>query len=147
MADNRGGVRQGIPGTFHPNRSDLRTPGTPIGPSNLPKGQPYGQATQQAQALRAVPVAPSNPSSGTSVPAQPAQLGPGDVPGLGDPTANPNEPVTAGLPIGPGAGPEALGGLMTQDSVELAIAKALYLEVPNPDLLRYISFLEDSLQF
>lgn len=31
------------------------------------------------------------------------------VTGLGAPTERPTEPVTAGLPIGPGPGPEALG--------------------------------------
>jgi hypothetical protein len=33
---------------------------------------------------------------------------PDQVPSLSAPTARPNEPVTAGLPSGPGAGPEAV---------------------------------------
>jgi hypothetical protein len=34
-----------------------------------------------------------------------------------------------------------------QDSPELAVARALYLQYPNPDIRRYIAFLEDTLQF
>lgn len=35
---------------------------------------------------------------------------PGSLPFL-HPTMRPNEPVTAGLPVGPGPGPEALSGI------------------------------------
>ena len=40
-----------------------------------------------------------------------AHNGPGDGALLSAPTARPNEPVTHGLPGGPGAGPEALTGV------------------------------------
>jgi len=151
MGDNRGGPREGSVGGQYPNRSDMRIPGQGISPSNLPKGQGYGKGVQQARALRVAPASgtPSpNPSvGGTEQGARPVLLGPGDVPSLSDPTANPNEPVTAGLSVGPGVGPEGLGGIMSQDSPELGIAKRLFLEFPNPDLRRYIAYLEDTLQF
>jgi len=147
MGDNRGGPRTGSVGGQYPNRKDMRVPGAPIGPSNLPASAQYGQGVQQAQGLRVTPAGPpsSPPSPQGGGQGQP-MLAPGDVPGLGDPTANPNEPVTAGLPIGPGAGPEALG-IMTQDSPELGIARRLFLEYPNPDLRNYIAYLESTLQF
>lgn len=40
-----------------------------------------------------------------------AHNGPGDSMLLDRPTERPNEPVTHGLPVGPGAGPEALTGV------------------------------------
>lgn len=44
----------------------------------------------------------------SSAPSAPSMQMP-EVTGLGAPTQRPTEPLTAGLPIGPGAGPEALG--------------------------------------
>lgn len=145
MADSRGGPRQVAVGVHTPNRRDLQAPGQRITPSNLPASQNYGQGVQQARALSVVPTPSVRPSQPTSSPRQ-TQLAPGDVPGLSDPTANPNEPVTAGLPIGPGPGPESLA-ISVPDSPELGIARALFLEYPNPDLRRLIAYLEDTLQF
>lgn len=146
MADARGGPRQGTPGSRYPNRTDLRAPGRQITPSNLPPSQAYGQGVQQARGLRVTPTATTPPTSGGNPATQMAPLQPGQVPSLQDPTANPDEPVTAGLPSGPGVGPEALG-ITTYDSPELAIARALYLQYPNSDLRRYMAYLEDTLQF
>jgi hypothetical protein len=33
---------------------------------------------------------------------------PDDIPNLSDPSAYPDQPITSGLPMGPGAGPEVL---------------------------------------
>jgi len=71
-------------------------------------------AKQQADAQRAIPMAAS-PVAPAPAPAQPQQPQgqrpsmpqPGTMPHL-DPTNRPEEPVTAGLPFGPGAGPEAI---------------------------------------
>lgn len=146
MADTRGGPRQAAVGVHTPNRTDMQTPGQHITPGNLPASQGYGQGVRQAAALRAVPTAGGKSGSSSSSVPHPVQLGPGDVPSLSDPSANPNEPVTAGLPIGPGPGPEALP-IMAPDSPDLGIARALYLQYPNADLRRYIAYLEDTLQF
>lgn len=148
MADNRGGPRQAAIGTHTPNRRDMQVPGAGISPSNLPKGQTYGNRVRQARSLAVTPAAGGQSASPTGSSNSPRQvlLAPGDVPSLGDPTANPNEPVTAGLPIGPGPGPEALN-IPIVDSPELGIAHALFLEYPNSDIRRLIAFLEDSLQF
>ena len=47
---------------------------------------------------------------------------PDEVPNLNDPTSRPTEPVTTGLPYGPGAGPEAMGpGGVSDDPVRTAL--------------------------
>lgn len=95
----RGGARQGTPGRAYGNRSDLngpKPPGTPL-PVTAAAGQPYGARKAQEDAQRAVPMA-----AGLPAPA------PTQVPSLAEPSSRPDEPVTSGLPMGPGAGPEAL---------------------------------------
>ena len=118
----RGGRRgRERPGTIpHPQRTDLQA-SVPI---EVQPHQEYGQAAQQTASQQALPVAPppgpagagpppSAPSSPAPAPGGPPQAplpGGGLVPFL-HPTNRPNEPVTAGLPSGPGPGPEALTGL------------------------------------
>lgn len=55
------------------------------------------------------------------------------------PTERPDEPVTAGLPTGPGPGPEALG-VMSQPQLDEVgqQLRNLYAAAPNNDLLRLI---------
>ena len=74
----QGGARQGTPGVGYSNRTDLM--------SN------YDMAENTAAAGGIEPV---------TTPAQ----SPDDTPGLSDPTQFPDEPITAGLPIGAGDGP------------------------------------------
>jgi hypothetical protein len=47
---------------------------------------------------------PTMPSNGMTPPAAPVSLGQGITP-LTDPTERPDEPITAGAPLGPGPGP------------------------------------------
>lgn len=86
MPRGRGGSRQGTPGKGYSNRTDLTNK--------------YDNAKDTAGA------------GGMTAPASaaPAQLPayPEDTPMLTDPTQRPNEPVTDGLPVGAGRGPEAL---------------------------------------
>lgn len=89
-------------------------------PAAAPTGLPYGEHQQSIASQQALPAAgpsqtaPSAPPEPAPAPADPAALlsaaqGYNFQPvGLG-PTARTNEPVTAGLPLGPGAGPETLG--------------------------------------
>jgi hypothetical protein len=107
----------------YPGRTDLQVP-------KVAPNQPQGVATEQKAALHAVPMA-----------------SPVNVVPLSAPTQNPNEPVTAGSPVGPGPGVEALGpqgaAMMgqPQDPVRQQVA-ALYKANPNPDLLRLIELLD-----
>jgi hypothetical protein len=101
----RGGERQGTPGTSYGNRTDLNMP-----ISTVP-GQDYGKAAVQQAAQRAVPMSSSPEPSVAQMQSQSPAASlpkPGSLPHL-EPTQRPNEPVTTGLPFGPGAGPEAMG--------------------------------------
>jgi hypothetical protein len=53
----------------------------------------------------------------------------------------PGQPVTAGLPIGAGAGPEMLGASAQSDAVEVEQLLALYRAHPTPGLARLIERL------
>jgi len=111
----RGGVRTGTPGKQYAQRSDLNaSTGRPL-PVQTGPSQQYGQAAASARSQSVVPLAPQSITPAAPVPAPSAPTGQGPAPippgGFGDPlrpTERPDEPVTSGLPIGPGPGPEAL---------------------------------------
>lgn len=101
-----------------------QTPGQQ--PIQTATGGPYGQATQLADAQRAVPLpaAPGIPSpapaaggAGPAAPQNPMEAAmaaasahpPPNIAPLSGPSQRPWEPSTTGLPTGPGPGPEALG--------------------------------------
>ena len=106
------------------NRTDLLSPA----PVTTVGGQTYGDQAAQMQAQRTIPMAngpvmptaqaPQSPGAPTPPGGAPGDLlqqtlahnGPGDMT-LTRPTERPNEPVTHGLPVGAGAGPEALQGI------------------------------------
>src|SRR5690606_13363282 len=115
----RGGRRQGQQGKAYSNRTDMNQP------VRTKKGQEYGEAKRQEEAQEIV-----------TLPQQPPVAPPGTVPGLSDPTSYPDRPVTHGLPLGPGSGPEVLG-LDPYDEA-LSLARELYRRHPYPDLLRMI---------
>jgi len=91
----RGGKRVGRSGAAYAQRTDLNQ-----APRAVP-GQTYGEATQQLEAQRTVPL----PRAAPLTPAPPPAI----TVDLDAPSARPDEPVTAGLATGPGPGPEALG--------------------------------------
>lgn len=125
---NNGGQRQGTPGQSYANRSDLQTQKITVPPSNQ-----YGQGEQLRRAQQAVPMAgaPATPTGGG--PPQPGPMGQGaplPPPDLYRPSERPGEPVTHGLPVGAGAGPEALqvtgaGNAAMTDPVAIQL-RALY---------------------
>ena len=108
------------PSALKPNRADLTRPTAQQVP-----GQGYGEAAQQKVAQQAIPMgpppiqgtAPAAPAPGTALPGagpsspqMPLAI-PGAAGALSRPTERPNEPVTHGLPMGPGGGPETLDGI------------------------------------
>ena len=115
------------------NRSDLTQPSAQAVPD-----QPYGVAAAQKAAMNTIPLPNqqqarplSAPAAGGAPVSSPAPPGvPSAIPGaamvgqngpLTRPTERPNEPVTHGLPMGPGGGPEVLQGVgaaARQGSVE-----------------------------
>lgn len=88
----RGGKRQGTPGKAYANRTDM--------------GQNYNPASE------ATPAAGGISAPEAQAPYVPVY--PEDTPMLLDPTARPDEPITAGLPVGPGPGPEIMDPRVTE---------------------------------
>lgn len=116
--NGKGGARQGAPGQAYGNRTDLNN----RMPVEVAQNQTYGKAAEQRAAQGAVPMgstpvaatpqAPQAPQSETIMGNMPQRQAPVVAPGTSpflDATNRPSEPITAGLPIGPGPGPEALG--------------------------------------
>lgn len=116
----RGGKRQGTQGNAYSNRTDLISN---YGPKGDPASGNIQPPAQQAPTMPAIT--------------------PDDVPNLSDPTMRPAEPVTAGLPVGPGSGPESLGPMppSPMDPVRQVI-QAMMLVAPNPDLIRVLNRLD-----
>ena len=117
MPRGRGGKRDGVVGKNYANRTDLQGQNVVSAqPQNQPgaqlaaqaaTGQPYGMATAQENAMKALPIqntgVPTPETGGASTPApQREPLTPLDAP------TDHGLPITHGLSIGPGAGPESL---------------------------------------
>jgi hypothetical protein len=131
---NNGGVRQGTPGTPYPNRSDLRQA------PRAAQGQEYGKAGAQIAAQRQIPLPAAPPVQGGPTPPGGGAAGPfatpADTPRLTDPTQRPDEPLEAGMPFGPGSGPQAMGPPPMNDTE--ARLRALYQAFPTPELRELI---------
>ena len=137
MPRKAGGTRVGAPGRAYPNRTDLNAnKNLPArAATNQTYGQ-AGQQLQAQQTVPMAPQPVPLPPPGMTPPglgapggaptpggpmggpppgpppfaptAPPPAMPPGAMGPLSRPTENPNEPVTSGLPIGAGPGPEAL---------------------------------------
>ena len=114
-----GGNRTGRPGSAYTNRTDLNA-GPRTQPVQVATGQTYGQAGQQAAAQQAIPLPDFNALN------------------LARPTERPAEPVTTGLPVGPGPGPEVLTPSVStapaSGDLEAAYLQAIYDAYPSDDL-------------
>lgn len=132
----RGGPRQGTPGKAYTNRSDLSVPKAQF------TGQAYGAAKAQADAQAAVPVAAAPGDQAAAQAARQPAPGPnpGTLGGLLDPTARPDEPLTAGLPTGPGVGPEGLRQATGNPDMDQLLA--IYRANPSPALRELIEFMQ-----
>lgn len=133
----RGGRRRGRPGTAYGNRRDLNEM-----PVAAPTGLGYGERKAIEDAQRAVPVAsPGVPPQAAPTSPPPATWPiPGTLTPLDAPSERPGEPVTAGLPIGPGAGPEALGEV---DDPTIDELRAAYMLRPSEYLRELIELLDE----
>lgn len=102
-------------------------------PPQAANAQAYGLRGDQMAAQSAMPLpqtnqsqpTPPSPTATQDLIAQAAQFDPGITP-LFAPSQNPAEPVTAGLPIGPGPGVEALSVKPDerQQTIEMLLAMA-----------------------
>ena len=123
-----GGSRVGKPGANYQNRTDLPGKTQPI---TVASGQEYGTRGAQEDAQRAIPLPAGAP------PPAPTSLGSvtaGPITPLDAPTARPNEPLTHGLPIGAGGGPEVLG-LQPDVNDPVVWLEALYQRSPDSNVL------------
>lgn len=91
------------------------------------QGTQYGEEAALDRAQDQVPAGPAVTEQ--------VMIGANDVPNLADPTMRPQEPVTAGMPFGPGPGPRP--GQMAGDPVEERL-RALYAKYPSPHLRRML---------
>lgn len=125
MPRGRGGSRQGTPGKGYSNRTDLQMK------PDMAAGTPAAGGIQAPE--RQTPMLPVYPE---------------DTPDLSMPTMRPDEPLQAGLPIGPGPGMEAMTNFDPRLQETRALKKWLPLLKPigedpeTPDsvraLIRYI---------
>lgn len=72
--------------------------------------QSYGDQTQQMNDQKIAPLAAATPQPGPVAPdaSQAAQMAPYSGGDFGAPSSQPHVPVTNGVPIGPGAGPNVI---------------------------------------
>lgn len=146
----RGGARNGTPGKAYANRRDLST----HQPITVAPGGQYGSGVASEEAQKILPLPSVTAPSAAPTPQLPpvAAGGSGGVVAPGDinfegPTQRPDEPVTAGLPVGPGPGPEALNPPLPQVTPNdpAVVLRAMYQNVPeaqNNDVLRLIEALD-----
>jgi hypothetical protein len=87
-----GGYRQGTPGQAYPQRTDLAADTQPV---RSPKTKVQGDRKRREDAQRIMPLSRQPPTPGSLTP-------------LTAPTERPGEPIQAGLPMGPGAGPSSM---------------------------------------
>ena len=101
-------------------------------------GQPWGQgqatmATQQAAPMAGDPAAAA--AANTPTPALP------QITGLNAPTERPDEPITHGVDVGPGAGSDIISTppmATPQPEQSIQMVQALYMQDPSNQDLRYM---------
>lgn len=124
----KGGARSGTQGTNYTNRTDLNAQPVRVAPSKQ-----YGQGAAQEAAQKIVPLANTAGGGAPAPMPMPAGPVPGDHGPFNRPTDMPQQPVTTGLPFGPGPGPEALG-MPQRPKVSQTIAQIASMS-NDPELL------------
>jgi len=103
------------------------------------RGQTYGKRKEQMEAQRAVPMS-RQPTELVQQPQAP-RVRPGELGAFNRPTERPTEPITAGVPIGPGPGPAGAGipTMLNPNRAAIEELRAIYELYPNDDLADLIS--------
>lgn len=86
----------------------VEPPPNPMQAPSAPTGMPYGEHQASIEAQQAMPIPNGDPFERMASMVQSGQLDFSSVPNIDDETEMPDEPITAGMPIGPGPGPGAL---------------------------------------
>ena len=81
----------------------------------------------------------------TDAPIPPTPLGTPPIPTVGifEPTQRPNEPITAGVDVGPGPGSEALMTPVDAPDQLSTFVRAMYMANPSPQLRRMVEAFEE----
>jgi hypothetical protein len=100
-------------------------------------GGSYGQRAELTQLAQGAPMA-----QGMAIP---TGMGTPPVPTVGifEPTQRPNEPITAGVDVGPGPGSEALMTPVDAPDQLATFARAMYMANPSPQLRRIVEAFEE----
>lgn len=120
-----------------PGRLSKRTDGGPTQKLRDIPSQSYGDAAQFQSLEQSAPMAGNDVTGGGGAP----PAGPMDITPLGAPSTRPNEPVTAGAPMGAGPGLESLGLSNPDEQVRQQDAQQLAQYLP---VLEYVSNLPGS---
>lgn len=126
MPRGKGGARQGTPGKGYSNRLDLMMNRAPQTGTHTAATAGMGDLTVRSAPAPSAPSAPAQPPAPT--------LTPDMTPSPFDPTAYPNEPLTASpLGIGP----------QDQPDEATMLIRSLMAVHPNPDLRRLLARMEN----
>ncbi len=138
---SRGGSRQGRKGVAYKQRTDLNTV-KPLPVTTVPD-QPYGAAKAQADAQSVVPMQGGlpTPSVLNGQQSEPTGPMPGELPSLTAPSSRPDEPVTHGMPLGPGGGTDIFPTAPDPVLKGLAILNSLGDRLP-PELKAVQAYLD-----
>ena len=125
-----GGARQGTPGKAYSNRTDLATDMMPLPEAGTRTPASGGMGQSGEDMLKAAQNAPR-------------PIYADDFPNLKDPTTRPSEPVTAGLPTGPGPGPSDQRRADAQAIKQwLPLLEPLTQDPSTPDSVRqFVNFI------
>jgi len=106
-----------------PGKMSQRTDGQP---AQYVSGLPYGEGQQFMDLQRSAPMA----AASTPTPTSTAPTAPPVTP-MGAPTERPDEPVTAGSPVGPGPGPSVVSSSQDDSHAQLRAALPTLLKLAD----------------
>lgn len=100
-------------------------------------GGSYGQRAELTELAQGAPMAQAMP--------MPTAMGTPPVPTVGifEPTQRPDEPITAGVDVGPGPGSESLMTPVDAPDQLATFARAMYMANPSPQLRRIVEAFEE----
>jgi hypothetical protein len=107
-----------------------------VQPIRVPTGQPQGERQASVQAQKAMPLPDETDPMAALLDAAGGFDATDGITPMGAPSMRPNEPTTAGLPIGAGAGPPMGGIAAAPDPV--TYLEALYARYPSSELRHFI---------
>lgn len=105
-------------------------------------GGTYGQRAELMDIASGAPMPQTAAVPQAQAPARPMS----NIPSVGifEPTQRPDEPITAGLPVGEGPGPEVLQTPVTAPDQLAVLARAMFAANPTPQLRRLVeAFMQE----